>query len=645
MTERANSWRFWLVLSYLAAVIPHMEHLPWWALVYFGTALAAFPYVTGKGLRKTGRWTVRFLALVLFSFTVVYFQGTIGRDAGTALLVGLLGLKMMELGTERDKKLFCLLNYFLVLTTVLYFHSLPAALYMLCIALANSMALVRSVHSKGSWQTDLRRVLVILLQALPLAIVLFIFFPRMPGSLFGVQESSSQGISGLSDFLAPGEISSLAISDDPVFRVSFSGEIPEVENRYWRCMVFGDYDGVVWKRFPKCPEKENLLKSGEKLRYQITLEGHNRKWLPVLGVPLEWSANTRSGCAATLRSRKKVVRRKRVSVLSDPDAEVRGGNWERCLQLPNAGNPRARSMAREWKNLPREKRIARALDYFRNNDFVYTLRPGVMHGNYIDKFLFDTQKGFCEHYAAAFAFLMRAAGVPSRVVVGYQGGEPNPLGEYLLIREKHAHAWTEVYVEKKGWERIDPVAMVSPERLEMGLKALNPRAGEGLASQTMEKALHWWSRVSMAWDAMNNVWNQWVLDYTHKKQGRIFARLELDNSSVFGVLKIGMAVVGAAIFSFLSGWFLRRLFSRKTKDPLAESFELFCSKMSRVGIDRPVYLGPLDYLEFIEKKFAGQCPQARYILDMYVRIRYQDKEDLLPVFCKEVKKFDPRKAC
>lgn len=644
MFKKIDHWTFWLISAFITAVVPHLGHLPWWSIVYFAGPLVVFAFAGSKRIKRKGKWIVRILSLILFLLTVVTFRGTIGRDAGTALLVGLLGLKLLELGSERDKKVFCLLNYFLILTTVLYFQSFLAGLYMFLTALINTVALIRVVRGQGHWPHDVKRVLLILAQALPLAIILFVFFPRIQGSLFGLQRVPSIGISGMSDFLAPGEISSLAMSNKPVFRVSFLENTPESGDRYWRCMVFGDYDGIVWKRYAECPGEEKMERSTSRIGCRLNLEKHNGYWLPAMGLPLEWPRNVESDCYGLLKFKHRVRQRKNLSLVFDPDATLVAENLRPYRELPEGNNPQAFKMGRKWKDLPAKQKIANALEFFRANDFAYTLQPGVMHGDYIDKFLFNKRKGFCEHYASSFAFLMRAAGIPSRVVAGYQGGEMNPLGGYVLVREKDAHAWTEVYLQEEGWKRFDPVALASPTRLEEGFDALGNSQDRGLpGGNVFEKAFGWLHGVAMAWDAANNAWNTWVLDYTYKKQNQLLDRFKLDNSSLLGIVKILAILFGFFAVTFFLFKIVCRLLCSGDKDPVAEQYGLFCSKMARAGIKRPAYMGPLDFCRFVQGKTDNR--QVVEILNMYILLRYAENDsEMFARFKRAVKNFDPREV-
>lgn len=587
---------------------------------------------------------MRILILVLFALTVVSFQGTIGRDAGTAMLAGMLGLKLHELRSGRDRKLFCLLNYFLVLTCVLYFQSLPAALYMLFAAYLNSVALVRVLRGRGHWAADMRRVALILLQSVPLAVILFLFFPRLPGGLFGLEQASNLGVSGMSDFLAPGEISSLVMSGEPVFRASFSGKRPVAQDRYWRCMVFGDMDGPVWKAFPGCPGREDIVQQGESFSYELTVEKHSGVWVPVLGVPERWSGEVRLDCNGLLRFNRRLERRKRINLVSQPEARLKGGNPEDYLDLPQGVGPQARELAADWKGLPEKERVKQAVDFFREGDFEYTLYPGVMHGDYIDKFLFREMRGFCEHFAASFAFLMRAADLPSRVVVGYQGGEVNPLGGYVLVREKDAHAWVEIYISGVGWKRMDPVAMVAPQRVEEGFSPVDAGQTE-TERQEADSVFDWMQQAFFFWDAANNVWNQWVLDYSSRTRGRVLSGLKLDNPTLVGVVKISAIFLGLVFAAYFAVQFGRGIIAAYREDPVTREFRRFEKKMSLAGVARPHYMGPLDYLRLIESRCDSDRSVQR-IVGLYMRLRYQGYDPgLMLEFRRVVREFDPRRLC
>jgi transglutaminase-like putative cysteine protease len=442
----------WMLASLLLVVLPHAARLPWWISMFaFGMGAAHILLLQHPGWKLP---RLLLLAATLAGAAGVYLKyGTLlGRNAGVALLVIMLTLKLLELHRLRDVLLIIFLNYFLVITNFLFTQTPLIALYMMAATVVNTAALGVATQARAAPRAmaELRFASALLIQALPVMLVLFVFFPRISGPIWGLPKDAYSGVTGLSDSMSPGAISQLAQSEAPAFRVSFYGTAPPPRQRYWRGPVLWHTDGRTWSTGRTAallrPVTPDVRTEGDAVRQTITLEGQGSRWLIGLDVPIRVSVPAISTAGFQWFSKKTLHERTRYEVVSYPD--YRSGPLdpqlrEAALQLPDALGTRIRTLAHGWRNNARTDRdvVRQALDYFHNEPFVYTLTPPRLGVNPLDEFLFSTRRGFCEHYAAAFVVLMRSAGIPARVVTGYQGGEYNPVGDYWLVRQADAHAW------------------------------------------------------------------------------------------------------------------------------------------------------------------------------------------------------------
>ena len=363
-----------------------------------------------------------------------------------------------------------------------------------------------------------------LLQALPLAAALFVLFPRPDSPLWQLPISGSQSTSGLSDTVNPGGISSLALSDEVAFRAQFDGAVPEVSRLYWRGPVMEVFDGAAWRIGSSPRQFPEVIVRGPTFNYTLTVEPHDRAWVLALDAPASLPPGTTISQNLQVLKPSRIGTRTRFKLSAVTDYSY-GLNadpaWlERNLQLPPRSNPRTRELVKAWLGLPPAERVQAGINVFARGGFAYTLNPPTLPVyDGIDAFVFNTKRGFCEHYASAFAFMMRAAGVPARVVTGYQGAEAN--GTYLIVRQANAHAWTEVWLAGQGWVRVDPTATVSPERIERGVSALS--GAPGLASGQYGLL----GGLSLRLDALQNLWNTWVIGYDGAQQRQLFQKLGL----------------------------------------------------------------------------------------------------------------------
>ncbi len=543
--------------------------------------------------RETPGVLVRRLGVVAAAAAIFAAYGTLlGREAGVALLVLLLGLKLLELRARRDQFVVIFLCFFLLLTAFLESQSMiTAALVLLAVfALVLNMLTIQLQGREVPLRSRLRTSALLLAQAIPLTLLLFVLFPRVQGPLWGMPRDTRSASTGLSESMSPGDITQLTDSEAVAFRVLFDDREPTASQRYWRGPVLGSFDGRRWS-----PQRELLVRlpplqvsadPGSTLSYTVTLEPTRRPWLMALEAPMRLLAAPGGGARLDpqmmMLSTRAISDRIRYRVESSADfryglneTQLSLRNW---MALPPGFNRRTLTLAGEWRagQTDPAELVQQALRMFREQPFRYTRTPPALGADSVDDFLFNTRAGFCEHYASAFVVLMRALDIPSRVVTGYQGGERNPVDGYWTVRQSDAHAWAEVWLEGRGWVRIDPTAAVAPERVERGAQALrDPGVLAGLGI-----SLPAWRGLQMNLDALVNAWNQWVLGYDDQSQLRLLSRIGMRTSDwkalaglLAGSLALAIGVIAIAMMR-----------AERRRDPLQRCFTAFCAQLARVGI-------------------------------------------------------------
>jgi transglutaminase-like putative cysteine protease len=628
----------WLLASLLLVVLPHAARMPWWISMFvFGMGAAHILL-----LRQPGWEAPRLLvfAATLAGATGVFLKyGTLlGRNAGVALLVVMLALKLLELRRMRDVQLMIFLNYFLVITNFLFTQTPLIAIYMIAATVVNTAALGVATQARAAHPAipELRFAAVLLAQALPVMLVLFVFFPRISGPIWGLPKDAYSGVTGLSDSMSPGAISQMAQSESPAFRVRFSGSAPAPQQRYWRGPVLWHTDGRTWSTgrtavLLRPVTNPAMQAEGEAVHQSITLEGQSSRWLVGLDVPVEVSVPATITDGFQWLSKRSLRERTRYEVVSYP--RFRNGSLdprlkEAALQLPDGLSTHIRALARSWRNKARTDRdVARlALGYFHNEPFIYTLTPPLLGENPLEEFLFSSRRGFCEHYAAAFVILMRSAGIPARVVTGYQGGEYNPVGDYWLIRQSDAHAWAEIWLPDTGWERVDPTAAVAPERIEHALDLGVLSSGAPARFQMGDDSLfsRGWRRLRYSLDAVNNSWDQWVLSYGPELQREVLAALGFSQPSWKNMILMLVLLVGALLLG-IAGWLLIK--KPVTSDPVLRTYQRFCERVARLGIRRQPSEGPRDFSRRIVIVRPELERQVDRITEAFILLRYGHPTD------------------
>lgn len=450
--------------------LPHFAYVSIWVavvcLLMWAYAFAAAMYTW----RLPGRTVLRILAGVFFAAAMSTHEG-VTIEAFVALLSLMAVLKLLEIRSLRDRMITVILCYFLIAGRLFFGDSIGVTLYILLSILLTTAVLIQVNRTAAGAVSSFRLSGILFVQALPFMLVLFLLFPRFQGGLWG-RTHLNTARTGFSDQVGFGDIAELAQSSEVAFRVEFEGKIPPRDQLYWRGIVLWEFDGRTWQRGigHRSPLHSSVKKSSG-TAYTLTLEPHNQHWLFTLDLPLDidfHSAHLQRD--HTIYRWRPITSRITYRAVSDTEfrPQPRKIYKEKALQLPAGGNPRTRAMVSSWLEEAEtgEEYVQTVLAYFRDQPFYYTLQPPPLGAgsdrdagggvNLIDRFLFESRRGFCEHYAGSFAFLMRAAGLPARVVTGYQGGERNPYGDYLIVRQSDAHAWCEVWLPGKGWVRVDP---------------------------------------------------------------------------------------------------------------------------------------------------------------------------------------------
>lgn len=641
-TAHPRSPVFWLLPPLLAG-LPHAAHLPLWltgvcVLLWLWRLMLA---LTGRPLPSLGVRVV--LALAAVAMVLAQFGPFIGRSGGVPLLVLLLFVKLMESDTWRHQRFALLLSYFVASSVFLHDQSLPMSLYSLAVAWFITAALAQLQPLASA---DIRMHLLtagrLLLAGVPLALALFLFFPRLPAPLWLLPSGELVGRTGLSDTMQPGDISRLILSDDIAFRARFEGRAPKPTTLYWRGPVLARFDGRSWRAMADQGEMRVPAEAqGPALRYVLTLEPLERPWLFTLGLPVALPPDARLLAGMQLVSSRPLTQRRRIELESHPRYRLDASAQElaEALELPPAYNPAARALAQQWRQAEGDPRrlVERGLALFRR-DFTYTLTPPPLGVHGVDDFLFTTRRGFCEHYASAFVFLMRAAGVPARVVTGYLGGEVNPVDGHLVVRQSDAHAWAEVWLPNAGWVQVDPTASVAPARVERGLAAALPSAEIPPVLTGLNRP--WFRQLRQTWEAINNGWNQWVLGYNMERQLRLLSGLSPHLAAYTWQLTIAVGLAGLAVMAWLA-WAGGRA---RTRDQAAHLYARCTARLARLGHERMASEGPLDFAIRLAQARPDLAAAVGEISALYVRARYAEDPAALQALAQAVRCFHPRRS-
>lgn len=570
------------------------------------------------------RWMLIMVSIIGVAGVLLEYRTLFGQRAGVAMLLIFLGLKQLEARASRDGLAIVLLAYFLTLTQFFENQSIMVALTLIGTLLITTAALASLTDAQAPVIPLVRLSAVLLAQATPFMLILFILFPRVAGPLWGLPTDAYSSMTGLSDNMSPGTINKLIQSNAIAFRVQFDGPPPKKNVMYWRGPVLTYIDGLTWRPGLKTGSARIAYQhdpGGQVHDYAITLEPHNKHWLFALEFPATLPPNALVTSDYQLLARKPVRDRMRYDIRSRTKlafAPEQPGVLREALALPASLNPRTRRLAARWRESEPDARrlLQHALDFMHEQRLVYTLQPPLMSSNVADDFLFDHKRGFCEHFSAAFVVLMRAAGVPARVVTGYQGGEHNPIDNTWVIRQSDAHAWTEIWIDGVGWLRVDPTAASAPARIEQDLAAAVP-AGDPLPF-LQGAGFDWLRNTRYQWWAISNAWNQWILGYNPERQLEFLSRLGMaapdwrKMTALLATLSGGMLLLLAAAM----------LYRRPRTDAVQRAWLTLSRRLAKKGLARHPWEGPLDYAKRVAAALPESAADITSIARLYARLRY-----------------------
>ena len=606
----------WLLVAQALVIVPHLGHLPVWVIaLWLGCAawrVQIFRMCVGYPTRlaKVG------LMLAVAAGVIASRGSLIGLDAGVVLLIAAFVLKLVELRSQRDALVLILLGFFCVVTAYLFDDSLIAAVYSLLpvsALLAAMIGLQQSRLAMRPWPT-LRLALGLLAQALPLMLLLFVFFPRL-GPLWALPNPNTQALTGLSDSMTPADVAELSKSDELVFTATFTGALPPRSQLYWRALTLEHFDGRRWSQTPSVSRLNPVqwTPNGEPWEYSVIAQPSGRHWLFALDVARSEDGAVQQRRDFSLQSLQAIDQPMQYPVRSWPavlrDAEVPLSSLTDSLQLPADGDPRSRAWARELQALnPSTEALVQALlKHFNREPYYYTLKPPPVGIDSIDEFLFRTRRGFCAHYAGAMTFVLRATGIPARVVAGYQGGELNPRGNFLTVRQFDAHAWVEYWQAGQGWTSVDPTFAVAPERIEQGLEQALSGEQSFLADSPFSplryRQLAWLNQLRLGWDNLNYGWQRWVLGYQGTQQLQLLQRWfgRMDGQ----VLVLAMVGGGGLLLGLLALYLFKPW--RREHDPLLSQYRRFERLLGRHGLVREPAEGPRAFAERAARQLPAQA--------------------------------------
>ena len=574
------------------------------------------------------------IALLGVALALANHHTLFGREAGLSLLALFLPLKLLETRTRRDARAVLLLCCFLL--TGQFLNS--QAIWIALLVLIDIIAIVAAAAAVEAPERGLRDTFTLggrmFASALPIGLVLFMFFPRIDGPLWGLPRDAFSGKTGLSERMSPGSISQLIQSGEIAFRASFDGPLPPPALRYWRGPVLTEFDGREWSpRRGAVRQHPRYAPSGPRYDYVMTLEPHNQRWLLAMDYPGE-SAQPASGPDVqlfsdelSLISPQQQRTRSRRTLTAFPASAVGEADSTASLKaataLPMQSNPRTQSLGQQWLASEPDpaKRVALGIAFMRQAKLLYTLNPPLSGTNAADEFLFVTKKGFCEHFAGAFAILMRSAGVPTRVVTGYQGGEVNPIDGTLVIRQSDAHAWTEVWLANKGWVRVDPTAASAPSRIDNGIANALP-SGDALPF-VLRAEIPLLQLLRYRWESITNTWNQWVLGYNAERQMDFLRKMGLSDADWHTLA----ALLGLTGGIWLIWLLLRSLPRTRHADPLDIAWKNFCKKLARRGIPRHPWEPAAQFALRAGAELPLHADTINAIAEQYASLRYGARTD------------------
>ncbi len=616
-----------LVFAMIMATLPFLGTLPAWLTLGI-IVLAVWRVISEqRGLVIVPRVMYRLLiALVVTGLLMLTNDLGFGLTAATPLFVSFLWIKLLELKARRDYLLVCFLCYFLVSVLLCDNSSLVICLYAMATMAVITMALV-GYHMDGKPSHVIRLGLRLTVTGLPIAIIVFLLFPRLQI----VMPNMGQATSGFTDNMTPGDVARMALSEEPIMRVEFpNNDMPPADQLYWRGLVMSITDGTTWRVKKSSEYFRNFAYSNNTnlpaITQEITLEPLNQKWLFALDVaetPPDKSRLHYDRSLARTSTPTQVLRYQVTSRLGDKASDYDSNT----VVIPESLDPRVRQLAQQWRDQYKNPQaiIEACLTYFKVNNFTYSLSPGVMEGDDVSDFLFTKRAGFCSHYATSFALLMRCAGLPARVVIGFHRGDLNPVGNFLIIRQDHAHAWSEVQINDE-WIRVDPTKNIPLAPGETQPAAL--RNADTNVLSNSDRTVSWlpefiqkpYSRAVQYYQYIEAKWESTVMGYDSESQYNWLNELGI-NRFATPVLFGGMVVfLLGAVFTML--WWRRSSRNKLSSDPLVVWYQRYCEHLAEAGVERLPYEGPRDFSRRAAQALPDHAALIIRLGDDYIAMRY-----------------------
>ena len=653
----------WLAAALLFTLPPMFGSLVSWVPWVFLLAVALQFWMEPRGYRLRFATLKLLLAAAALLAIFASYGSLKGVEPGISLLVVLVALKVLEAHTAREFQVMVLMGWVLCLCGFFLSQDFEIALSLLTAFALLLVALIQFNRgsSPGAFWSPLGTTCKILLQAVPLVVLLFVLFPRINTGLRLDFRANRSANTGFSDRLSPGSIAALANSADIAFRAEFPGRTTAPPgSMYWRGAVMWHCDGLEW-RAPYVPVSitspdrgTRQLPRGNAIRQRITLAPHDARWMFALDRPFEVPSGAilaRGDYLWSVQIIRKARRYEVVSSLGAAGKELTPGERLEALELPPWISPAVRELAQSWTTQNSSPRaiVNRALQFFQTQGFRYSLSPGEYRKNDLEQFLFHRRIGFCEHYAASFATLMRLAGIPARVVVGYLGGEYNDLGHFFLVRQADTHAWCEVWLPERGWTRVDPTTAVAPGRASLDLNSFLERgiaSGQvdgrrsAFATKLARSALVTDARLAL--ETLSYEWDTRLLAFDADVQEVLLDSIGLANRGSF-VLIIEILITAVALLVIYFGWMQLR--TRSRADQLKTLYERFCRKAARLGVQRDPWEGPSDFASRAALLLPNESERIREISNTYIALRYAPEPAgvALDKFAKEVGAFAVRR--
>ena len=637
-------------------ITPHLFNLPLWVAGLAGMVLAWRARLAWRQKPLPGRMVVLGLLGLAAVLTFTAQKTLVSKDAGVTLLVVLMALKTLELRARRDAMVVFFLGFFLVLTTFLYSQSFLTAVgtgisvwgWLTALTLAHIPAGRPTIRQAAALAG--RAALI----GTPVMVALFLLFPRI-GPLW--PSSNSANRTGLSDHLELGSVADLANDDSIAFRIKFDGRVPAAAQMYFRGPVLIDTDGRDWRaqslfdgrsRRTAAPRSVSVDEQGSATPYEMTLEPTQFTWLPLLeltppqppdrsddpsqGIQVLDGSDVRPLADLDLqwRTRRPISERVRLRAVAGLDDRIVGAtptDLRENLRLPPQFFPRSRAWSQQWLHahtrpgdaVDPDAIVASLYRHIGSAGFTYTLTPGVYEGDPVDEFWLDRKVGFCEHFATSFVVVLRAMGIPARLVTGYQGVDPRVEDGFYVVRQSNAHAWAEYWNPQRGWVRADPTAAVAPDRIERG-RAIQPAAsviGNAMnaVSPGMVESLRAWR------ETMDNRWKEWVLGYNRNAQFDLLKKIGVGtpDSDDLGRLLTGLISLAAVFGAGAAWWDSHR---RTPGQRQTRRLESALRALQAHGVQVAVHESPGVVAASLRNRFGALAQDLARRLDALERLRY-----------------------